>query len=68
VWAARSASAWRPAAIAARISSALRCRLGVDFDVVKVLDFAHAYLPPERVTGGPGGEQSDDLLSLPSLD
>ena len=56
------------------------CRLGVDFDVVKVLDFglvksvgeddAHltadgaltgtpAYMPPERVTGGPGGETSD---------
>jgi DNA-binding NtrC family response regulator len=60
------------------------CRLGVDFDVVKVLDFglvksvgeddAHltadgaltgtpAYMPPERVTGGPGGETSD-LYSL----
>ena len=60
------------------------CRLGVDFDVVKVLDFglvksvgeedAHltadgaltgtpAYMPPERVTGGPGDETSD-LYSL----
>jgi serine/threonine protein kinase len=60
------------------------CRLGVDLDVVKVLDCglvksvgeddAHltadgaptgtpAYMPPERVTGGPGGETSD-LYSL----
>ena len=60
------------------------CRLGVDFDVVKVLDFGlvksvgeddanltadgvltgtPAYMPPERVTGSPGGETSD-LYSL----